>query len=187
MKKPPIDGPIVYLDEIRREAVEFHFDRKDTWLAETLKPLIGNKEFNIRIQITPHGNSGSYSIEGRIQTEMELLCSRCAFDFVQPIVEEFHEFLMVDENYIPENSGQITPSELAAPYCTTLKDYEFKIDEFIHEILVLAEPLQPLGKENCDENCENYQVAIEKGWLTPVKPPESDEKSNPFKVLENLL
>ena len=58
--------------------------------------------------------------------------------------------------------------------------------EFIHEIIAINEPLRPLGSPDCEIACENYNKAIEKGWLQVQDDADSQEKQSPFSVLKGM-
>ena len=71
-------------------------------------------------------------------------------------------------------------------FCTELEEESLNMGEFIHEIVALAEPLQPLGTDDCSSSCKNYEEAIKQGWLTPPRERETEQKSSPFAILNQL-
>ena len=81
--------------------------------------------------------------------------------------------------------GQITPTELNGPYCTLLPNDQFNAAEFLHEIIALAEPYNATAKGSCDDSCENFQKAIQKGWIQPPNE-EENKPENPFNVLKEF-
>jgi hypothetical protein len=61
------------------------------------------------------------------------------------------------------------------------------VGEYLHEMVALAEPMRPLGKPDCDQDCENLAGRERRPWLSYGG--ERDGKSvmpNPFQILEKI-
>ena len=178
---------IIHLNELPEDGRAFKFTRQSGELNDDLSDIIGTNDYEISFYIRPIGNA--YEMTGKFSVTMDLICSRCAVDFNTNIKEEFNEIIIVNDA-LPRNAQSSKTNhssewEQDGPYCNQIESNEFRIGKFTHEIIALAEPMQPLGKENCDNTCENYIKALNEGWLAN---PDDDarEKETPFAVLEQL-
>jgi uncharacterized metal-binding protein YceD (DUF177 family) len=152
-----------------------------------LKDLLGPRDYQIDFRILPLGEA--FELRGHFTAEMALVCSRCAFDFNQKIQESFHELLVVTEE-LPRKghlgkTNHTSEGITEGPFFNELRTPIFSISKFTHEIIALAEPIQPLGKENCDDSCENLKKALKEGWLKTHQV-ENESSDHPFASLENL-
>lgn len=183
----------IVLSELPPEGRDFVYDREGGELNKALMDLIGLNPYRISFHVKPMGNV--YLMEGTVDTELDLLCSRCGVDFKQKIQERLSEILVVQDS--PLGRGDSTSrvnhtSDLneSQKEATTLDSPHFDVGEFFHEIIALAEPIQPLGGSDCDKSCENLEMAYAQGWLTrPGTQPEEDEnfdKNKPFAGLKGL-
>ena len=179
----------IHLKEIPDEGENFSFSRSTGELNKTLEDILGQGDYEIQFSITPVGEA--YELKGHFTAEMDLVCSRCAFDFNSKLEEDFHEILVISEE-LPRNGhmGRTNHSSEGflqeGPFFNELRSPYFSISNFTHEIMALSEPLNPTGKENCDENCENYQKALAEGWLKKEES-ATDSRKSPFDVLEQLV
>ncbi len=176
----------INLNEVHEDGESYTFTRKSGELNEALKDIVGKGDYEIELTITPIGDA--YELKGRFKADMNLVCSRCAFDFNNEISEEFHELLMVSKE-LPR-TGQMSKTNHSTeglsegPFFNEIRSSVFSLSDFAHEVIALAEPLNPTGKENCDENCENLKKAYSEGWLKEEEP--AVDRQNPFAVLQNL-
>ena len=179
---------VIHLKEIPHEGQSFHLSRQSGELNKALNSLVGKGDYDIHFNITPMGED-AFELKGYFNVEMGLVCSRCAFDFKTKVHEEFHEILVVSEE-LPRKGHLGRPNHSTegfleqGPFFIELKSPYFSIADYAHEIIALAEPLNPLGKENCDDNCENYLKALHEVWLE--KQESSKASDNPFSILEQL-
>ncbi|MCB9027047.1 MAG: DUF177 domain-containing protein [Bdellovibrionaceae bacterium] len=178
---------IINLNEIHPDGEPFQFNRKSGELNKILHNIIGDGDYNIEFTITPVGDV--FELKGHFFADKPLICSRCAFDFQSQLKEDFHEILVVSEE-LPRKGHLSRPNHSSegflhdGPFFNELRSPHFSISNFAHEIMALAEPLNPLGKENCDENCENYLKALKEGWLK--KEEALSPSRNAFSILEQL-
>ena len=152
----------VNLKNISGKGLEFSYDEKSQEMTEKLRPLIGDNDYNISIHIQSEGPS-SYSVSGAIQTQLNLLCSRCAYEFKEPIQKKFKEkiFLQTKQKRKDKEVKSNHFSELMSQENFTTTDQAlFDVGEFLHELIAIEEPLRPLGTKNCDEknfHCEHLE------------------------------
>ena len=144
---------IIQLKDLPKRGVDFHFTRESGELNTVLKNLIGENPYDIQIHIRPDGPA--YLVQGNIQTQMNLACARCALDFKYTVKKSFCESLVVQTQKSRRISYSI-PSD-GEDFCTVLSHPGFSLEDFIHELIAVEEPLRPLGKSACDRNddCEN--------------------------------
>ena len=186
----PMDANIINLNEIPDPGREYLYSDVTAELTPSVDDLIGKNPYELKVRIQPIGNA--YQVTGSLTCALDLICSRCAIDFKFPVKQEINEILIIEEKR--PRGGRSAKSNHSSewledgPYCTSLESEYFNMGEFLREIIALAEPLQPMGKGNCDESCENYQRAIAKGWLKSPNSPDLDfpDESSPFDVLKTL-
>ncbi|MCB0391487.1 MAG: DUF177 domain-containing protein [Bdellovibrionales bacterium] len=178
----------INLNEIPEEGEKFQFSRKSGELNKYLEDILHGGEYSIEFRITPVGEA--YELKGAFEADMSLVCSRCAYDFKRVIKEEFNEILVISEE-LPRNGhlGRTNHSSEGflqeGPFFNEIRSPQFSISNFVHEIIALAEPLNPTGKSDCNENCENYKTALAEGWLKS-DPESKNQQKSPFDVLAQL-
>ncbi len=140
----------VNLKQLPDQGEQFQFNQGSGELNRHLVDLIGSHAYNIDVTIRPQGNV--YEITGRIDTEMDRICSHCGRDTHLPIHDEFSELIVVmTERPRAGHSGH-TGSLLEGPSCNYITGHEFDLAEFVHEHIALAEPPHPqCGRSDCDE------------------------------------
>ncbi|MCB0364768.1 MAG: DUF177 domain-containing protein [Bdellovibrionaceae bacterium] len=185
------DDPIeISLKEIPEEGRSFRYNANHPQMSQAIKDLVGENSFNIQVFIRPLGNV--FELTGSVEAQMDLACYRCAVDFKHSVQERLNELLVIeDERPRGSQSSRVNHStelDSSAPSMTTLNSEVLHLGDFIHEIIALAEPMQPKAIENCGEDCENLTEAYEKGWLNRPGQAESPEsgRTSPFAVLKDL-
>ncbi|MCB0362159.1 MAG: DUF177 domain-containing protein, partial [Bdellovibrionales bacterium] len=157
----------LHLDEIPSDGRTLSFDQGHLEMKQCLFDVIGDNEFEIKLSIHPSG--GVFMLSGSIKAKMDLACYRCAIDFKHSLVETINEILVIETDR-PRAShsarvNHISDLQLGAPAVSSVNSNLFHVGNFIHELVALAEPLQPKAKEDCSEECENllqaYKMAKE--------------------------
>ena len=176
---PPLKIQLKGLPERGRD---FEFTHQSGELNQTLKKLIGENEYDVKLQIKPLG--GFFEIKGHIKTKMNLLCSRCADPFKYEIDKSFCERIVVQspmERTDKESRSQDYNPDPNEEYCTVLTESQISLADFIHELIAIEEPIRPLGKKTCDEgnDCENL-----KNFQSQVDIPDTNK---PFAQLKKSL
>lgn len=180
----PID---IVLRDLPPEGREFTFTRETGELNQALKDLIQDNPYEVQLHITPMGNT--YDLKGSVKAGLNLQCSLCAIDFKFPVNQSLHELLVVQKP-MAKGDQQIKANhahewENQGPDYILLDSEVFRVADYIHEIIGLAEPIRPLGKEDCDLACENLTEPV-KQWLGVGTKVPDPIKSNPFQVLEKM-
>jgi uncharacterized metal-binding protein YceD (DUF177 family) len=178
------------LKDLPLEGREYEYTRDSAELNESLKDLLGANPYKVKFLLKPMGNT--YEIRGELATQMDLQCALCAFDFKFPIRQNFHEFLVIQKPL--EKGDKLSHTnhahewESQGPEATLLESEVLRVGDFIHEIIALAEPIRPLGGEECDKGlCDNLKEMPKREWLS-VGPEgaRKDSDANPFKILEKM-
>lgn len=177
----------ILLRELPPEGREFTYTHSSQELNDSLKDLIGSNSYEIRFRITPMGNT--FDLRGTVKTHLDLECSLCAMDLTFPVEQKIHELLVLEK---PLSKGdQLTKTnhahewESGGPDYIMLDSEVFRVGDYIHEVVALAEPIRPLGKPDCDINCENIPENLRKHLQTEGSRREQI-RANPFRVLEKF-
>jgi uncharacterized protein len=99
-----------------------------------------------------HKDRDRYHLVGRVQTTLELNCSRCLEPFRQPVDAGF------DIRYLPqsENTGadeaEIEEDDLTDAF---YRDEQIDLRQLMEEQFYLALPMKPLHSEDCKGLCPN--------------------------------
>ncbi len=175
----------IALKDLPLEGRSFTYTRESGELNEFLGELVGQNPYKVDVQITPMGNA--YDMRGTIQTGMNLQCSLCALDLKHPINERIHEMLVLQK---PLNKGdQQSKANHAHEWVEDGPDYimlesdSFHVGEYVREVVALNEPIRPLGKPDCDLQCENVSDEMRK-WLQGRD--AISIRTNPFQALEKI-
>lgn len=181
----PID---ITLKDLPLEGRDFVYSRESGELNESLVDLIKKNDYQVEFRITPMGNA--YDLRGKIKTYLDLECALCAMDFKFTVEQKLHELLIVQKPL--EKGDQLTKANHAHEWENQGPDYiildaeVFRVGEYIHEVVGLAEPLRPLGKPDCDINCENLSEPVKKYLGVGDEGAANPIRSNPFQVLEKI-
>lgn len=175
------------LKELPPEGRHFHFDETSEELSTELTDVVGNNPYSVDLEIQHLGNA--YQVSGTIKTQMDLACSRCAVDFKFPVDFKVKEILMIEpemprsgKSARVNHSSELNP---LAPDCTVLHSSIFNLGPFVRELIALAEPIQPLGKPDCDDLCENF-LETQKQQQLRGSEIDLNNNTNPFAVLKDL-
>ncbi len=181
----------IVLKDLPPEGREFAFTRESGELNSKLEDLIGQNPYDVRFRITPMGNA--FDLRGEIKTAMDLQCSQCGGDFKFKVNQPVHE-LIVPQKPMAKGDQQVRSNHAhelseSGPDYILLESEVFDAGEYIHEAVALTEPIRPLGKPDCDPNCDETKPIVERPWLSyGDKADKAGEgiRSNPFQVLEKM-
>lgn len=187
--KRRLNPTTILLNELPPEGREYLYDSEAGELNSALADLIGSNTYQVRLAIRPIGNA--FELSGEIKTHLNLQCSLCAYDFTYPIDERFREVLVIqeplhkgDQNSRANHSTEWDPSQPEAIY---MESDVFRVEEFIHELVGIAEPIRPLGKSTCEQGvCENLTEIPKRDWLTMDSKDAKPIRNQPFAVLEKM-
>lgn len=177
----------INLKELPDEGRDFAYSDKTKELSAALKDLIGANPYEVSFHISPMGNT--FDLKGTIKAQMDLQCSLCAMDLKFPVSLNLHELLVVqrplEKGDHQSKSNHAHEWEKGGPDYILLDSDQFRVADYIHEAIGLAEPIRPLGKPDCDLSCENIPEAVKKYVIDEAAKGESI-RTNPFQVLEKM-
>lgn len=153
---------IIQLKNLPEQGLDLVFDKKNSaQLSSKLQDLIGNNDYKINLEIRVTGDF-NYRIEGSIQSQLNLLCSRCAYEFQYPIDKK-----ILEDIYIQTDPQRKDRESRINHYSEQSQDENFTIlnntllylDNFLYELLAVEEPARPIPYPECDknDNCKHLQ------------------------------
>lgn len=178
----------ITLKDLPLEGREFTYTRESGELNQALSDLISSHPYRVNFRLTPVGNA--YSLQGSMETEMELQCSKCASDFIFPVKQKLNELIVVEK---PMHKGDhqtranhVHELQDSGPDYLMLDSEVFKVADYIHEAVALAEPIRPLCAPEKPEGCGYSGEPIRREWLSFGEEEAKSIRTNPFQVLEKI-
>ncbi len=153
---------LVRVDDIKDGGLAFDFSQ-GTETFPALQELDGPGEAKFREPVRVRGRAQKITdlieVEGEIATAVDLECGRCLNPFRQPLVIPFaitfsRELPTVSAE---DNEGEVelTPEEMGL---IPFSGDEFSLVEAVQEQLLMAVPLRPLCRRECQGLCPQCGV-----------------------------
>jgi uncharacterized metal-binding protein YceD (DUF177 family) len=186
--KPRLAPIEIHLRDLPPEGRDFVYTRESGELNHALADLIHKNDYRVEFHLMPMGNT--FDLRGKLITHLDLECALCALDFKFPIEQKLHELLVVQKPL--EKGDQLVKNNHAHEWENKGPDYilldadVFHVGDYIHELVGLAEPIRPLGKPDCDINCENLSEPVKKYLGYGAENAPDPIRTNPFQVLEKI-
>jgi uncharacterized metal-binding protein YceD (DUF177 family) len=178
----------IVLKDLPLEGREFVYTRESGELNEALKDVISGNDFEAKFRLTPVGNA--YSLVGSLKTVMDLDCSLCASGVHYPIQLKLNELIVVEKPMAKgDHQGRANHAhELqdGGPDYLILENETFRVPDYIHEAVALAEPIRPVCPPENAVECANALRDIQRDWLSVGEGEGKPIKANPFQVLEKM-
>lgn len=206
----------IFLHEISELGTEVHFSEKDKWALDA----VCSADERAEGQPVPSGPrplsgdlvlrqvDGVVVVQGKISTEIELLCSRCAGSYRMECRPQFSALFCRDPSMAgiahldTDKQGRATGKIVGKLSGHARHAHDFENDGAVNQDLditylsedavdlsnVLAEqlqllvPFQPLCQENCKGICPTCGADQNRGRCACAK----IQPSNPFSALKNL-
>ncbi len=114
----------------------------------------------VELEFDIHKDKDKFRLEGRVRTELELTCSRCAEPYRLQVDATF------DQRYLPSTAASTeAESEVGEDDLETSFYSEDQIDlnELIREQFYLALPMKPLCREDCQGLCAQCGTNLNTG------------------------
>ena len=114
----------------------------------------------VRLDFDVHKDKDRFRIEGTVNTELELPCSRCLEPFRMPIDARF------DLRYHPaaemalEQEREVADEDLETSY---YRDDQIDLNELLREQFYLALPMKPLCRDDCRGLCPQCGTNLNTG------------------------
>ncbi len=151
MKKKPI--LTVPTEQITWEGLDVPVSLGADWFAHWLKEQPG-LDFSLEKPITGtvhlERHEDSILVRGHLQGELNYDCSRCLDAYTGPLTASFDLLLKAGHPPVPEQEVELSPGELDEDYF--LGD-ELELNGVLREQILLALPLKPLCREECQGLC----------------------------------
>jgi uncharacterized protein len=122
----------------------------------------------------------SILVKCRLDTDVELTCSRCLTAFRQPLSIKFEEEYLPTVDVITGTPLDITDN---INHFTIDKNHILELDEAIRQYVLLATPMKPLCREACSGLCQKCGKNLNEG---PCDCPQQEIDSR-WAKLTNLL
>lgn len=181
---------MIKLREVPEAGKAYSFSQTDTVLQAGLADLLKTNPFKAELYITPIGEA--YQVTGSIKATMNLNCALCGVKFPYEVYEKVNEILYIEKKQHTRKDKQSRANHISDykegdAFCTELNKEELDVTEFLHELFAASEPPHPMGKPDCETNCENYKKAVKEGLFEPYnKINEDSESKSPFAALKKL-
>ena len=117
----------------------------------------------VRLGFTVHKDRQQYRLVGRLQTVLELECSRCVVDYPLPVDEPFDLLYLPHAEAKADGEVEIEDDDLATAY---YRDQEIDLGQLIVEQLFMAAPMKPLCSEGCRGLCAMCGTNLNTGACT---------------------
>lgn len=170
----------VFLSEIKESDLTLHYTEKDPWVLETTRKADevaepkNNKSSTplrpIEVDFTLRRVDETFTVDGSIQADIHLLCSRCAARTTQSCDHRFFLIFSKDPKYLSTGHRLFHPhtdEDSEAPSVdidVTLLEQDFiDLKEILTEQLQLQVPFQPLCRENCKGMCQHCGADLNQG------------------------
>ncbi|MBO9668216.1 MAG: DUF177 domain-containing protein, partial [Bdellovibrio sp.] len=154
-----------------------------------LADLVGKNPYETEFFIRPL-NSKDFELTGKIATKVPEQCSRCGTDIAFPIDEKFKEILIPKQDqprggkYAKVNHVSDLPE--GGPDFCEYEGQHFDMGEYLHEVVALAIPYNPVCPKTDNPECTIYtNPEPEQGVIYNEEMP-TEKPESPFAALKNL-
>lgn len=143
----------VPVERITWEGLDVPVSLDADWFARWLKeqpeldvslaqPITGN------IHLERHDDN--ILVRGRLRGELNYTCSRCLDVFAAPLAAEFDLLLRIGREPVPALEHELDPGEMDEDF---FQGDELDLNGILQEQILLAMPLKPLCREECQGLC----------------------------------
>lgn len=155
----------IYFSELSEDLKELEFSDKDTWVKEavesTQEVALSPKSVPLYVRFDLRKSQSLVFVDGKLDIQIGLLCSRCANPITYPMKTKFRCLLTKDkelESKSHQGFGHFRESETELDKEPEIEidvvDREYlELEEVLKEQVLLKIPLQPLCKEDCKGIC----------------------------------
>lgn len=117
--------------------------------------------------------------EGEVASTLSLVCSRCSEPFTLPVREPFSVFYQESPAASAEEEVELGPADLDTDF---LAQGRLDLSALLHENLLLALPVQPLCREDCQGLCPGCGANRNEEGCSCAGPPADPR----FAILDRL-
>lgn len=178
----------IKLNEIPPEGKSFVCNPTTGELTPILNDLIGKMPHHAEFTVRPMATAGTFELVGFIRTELPEMCSRCGLDFNMRLDEKFNEILMPEMDTPRDakftKANHFSDMHTEGPEVAEYRGQQFNMGEFLHEIVALAEPVNPAPPVDADENCMGCKKSMKNHVFSYGD--QIDLKAKPFAALKGV-
>jgi len=143
---PAIVLPVHDIDELGKD---FTFPLTSDWLdselADTpLKRAAGVEQGELQLHAQQNGND--YLVNGSIDVELQVECSRCLTEVPLPVHVSIAALLSPRKDGVDAAEVELEAEDLDRAYYS---GHELVLDELVREHIVIEAPMQPLCSPDC--------------------------------------
>jgi uncharacterized protein len=114
----------------------------------------------VRLSFDLHKDKDTYRLVGRLQTTLELPCSRCLEPFAWPVDEPFELTYQPRSAAVAEAEREISHAD----FSTALYDNEeIDLEQLMRERFEMSMPMKPLCVEGCKGLCPTCGTNLNRG------------------------
>jgi uncharacterized protein len=202
----------IFLHELTDIETELDFDQNEAWVKSAVERVdeagaARKIERPMQVHFTMNKVDEVAVIQGDIDTNIRLLCSRCAKPFGLPVNTHFSSLFCKDPvmagiAHLETQQGQLKPAGQNKGFARHAHDFEgdklegvgqdiditylsqdfIELGDVLTEQLQLQIPFQPLCEETCQGMCTQCGADLNAGRCACAK----IMKQTPFAVLKNL-
>ena len=152
---------ILDLSEIARTAGASHRHLIDESMSE-----VEGMKLTAPIQgaMTISSTGNVLLLNGEIDTEVELTCSRCGISYAQPIHAEIEEAFII-HSPLAHNAALTVEEDDEAPDTRLFNvgSVELNLDELLRQSILVVIPIKPLCAEDCSGLCPECGHPLNQG------------------------
>lgn len=146
----------IYLPEVKSmsgEAVAYSFQHE---LSDCFDDFKENGNLILSVEACHSGDK--IIIRGKLQTSIEAFCSRCLEPFVNHFETEFSDSFTLTKGSTADDDPESQALE-SANMLTVSGDYLY-LDEYVRQLLILAQEYNPLCSADCKGICAGCGVDL---------------------------
>ncbi|RYZ82174.1 MAG: DUF177 domain-containing protein [Proteobacteria bacterium] len=164
-------------------------NRKTGELNAVLRDLVGDTPYSTEFFIKPM-NPRDFEMHGSVVTELPEDCSRCGLDFKFKVQTQFKEILIPQQEdtrtgkYAKVN--HISEAEVDGPSVAEYQGTSFDFGEYLHEVIAIAEPFNPVPPENEKGDCSSCGIRVRGKTFGYSEEMPGEKPESPFAALKNI-
>lgn len=179
----------INLAEIPEEGRSYIWNSQTRELNSILADLIGSTPYHTEFFIKPL-NTRDFELVGLIRSELPEVCSRCGIDFNLAVNEKFREILIPrqadDRTGKYAKANHLSETNDDGPSVAEYDGTSFDMGEYLHEVVGLATPFNPVPPENEKGDCRVCHKFVRGQAFKYDEEMPAEVKENPFAALKNL-
>jgi uncharacterized protein len=133
----------------------------------------------VRLDFDIHKDKGRFRLVGRVQTELELGCSRCIEAFRMPVDATFDLRYLPASEMVAQDEREVPEEDLDTSF---YRDDQIDLNELLREQFYLVLPMKPLCREDCQGLCRQCGTNLNTATCS-CAPEWEDPRLAPLKKL----